>query len=460
MSNTLWTPRLPPNASPIYRAVADALENDVAEGVLRDGSRLPTHRELAATLGVTPLTITRAYQEAARRGLIESTVGRGTFVRTQLAPQAAEARDAHDDDFVDLTRNILGGTEALDLDGRAVVAMRQLLRDPEYHPVAGLARHRTAARSWMTRSGLETSADRIVITPGAQQAILCILAALCRPGDTIMTEAVTYPRLVSIAELLQLRIEPVELDEEGATTASIARACRRGSPKALYLVPNFQNPTAVVMSKKRRLEIAAQAKKHDFTIIEDDVYGFLLRDVPPPIAELAPENAAFVTSTAKSISPSLRLGFASLPERLVEPVKSSLAATTAFTSTLSAELFAALVESGAADETVAKKRELIATHRRAADRALGTLTTRAHRESPHLWLELPRDVDARELADRARMRGIGISASSAFAIQSSGAPNAVRVSLGAARDARQLESAIRTIATLAADPRRCAMTVA
>src|SRR5215210_9015728 len=118
MSNTLWSPRLQANGAPIYRAIADALEHDVESGVLRDGARLPTHRDLAAKLRVTPLTITRAYREAARRGLIDSTVGRGTFVRTTSENSRAESG------LLDLAKNIVSGSDSLDVEPRLLGALR------------------------------------------------------------------------------------------------------------------------------------------------------------------------------------------------------------------------------------------------------------------------------------------------------------------------------------------------
>src|SRR5260370_24528459 len=99
---TLWSPTLPENDAPIYRRIADQLEHDVSSGVLLPGSRLPTHRELAARLGVTVVTITRAYAEGAHRGLIDSTVGRGSFVRTTSRGAAAATE-------IDLATNIVSG---------------------------------------------------------------------------------------------------------------------------------------------------------------------------------------------------------------------------------------------------------------------------------------------------------------------------------------------------------------
>jgi DNA-binding transcriptional MocR family regulator len=456
MSNTLWSPRFPSDVAPGYRAIADLLERDVAAGLLRDGERLPTHRDLAALLGVTPVTVTRAYRESARRGLIDSTVGRGTFVRLAHAPFESHSRA---DGILDLSKNIVQGSDIIDLDPRAIAALRPILREAEYQPTEGMMRHRAAAAVWMRRAGLETTPERIVITPGAQQAILAVLAALCHPGDTILTEEWTYPRFGAIAALLHLDVQPVALDEQGIVPQSLDKACRRTKPKALYLIPNLQNPTGTVMPEKRRREIAAIARRHALPLIEDDVYGFLLASPPPPIASFAPDLVAFVTSTSKSITPSLRLGFVSLPESLVERVTSALGAMTAFTSSAAAEIFTQLLESGMADRVVDAKRLLVAANRAAAKRAFGTIALDAHAMSPHLWLTLPAGADAHEVADRARNRGIGVAPAPSFAAHRGAASNALRVSIGSTSDARQLESALRTVASLVTNPRLAMATV-
>src|SRR6185295_5947285 len=177
--------------------------------------------------------------------------------------------------------------------------------------------------------------ERIAVTPGAQQAILAILAAVCKPGDTVLAEEWTYPRFGAIAGMLHLNVQPVALDEHGMIPQSLEKACRRGAPKAIFVVPNFQNPTGVVMPEKRRREIAAIARRHNIFIVEDDVYGFLLSSPIPPITTFAPAISSFVTSLSKSVTPSLRHGFAALPEALVERVTQACGAITAFASTTS-----------------------------------------------------------------------------------------------------------------------------
>ena len=183
------------------------------------------------------------------------------------------------------------------------------------------------------------------------------------------------------------------------------------------------------------------------------MYGFLLDSPPHPIASLAPEVTAFVTSVSKSLTPSLRLGFASVPSPLIERVTAACAALTAFTSTVDAELFTQLVDTGAADRTIAAKRSVIVTNRRAAARGLGSLEPKAHAMSPHLWIELPRGVDARELAERARLRGVGLAAGPSFSPDRKSSIEAVRVSLGATAHASEVESAMRTTASLIRDSR-------
>ena len=447
MTNTIWSPRLPSDASPIYVAIADALEKDVESGVLHDGARLPTHRQLAGKLGVTPLTITRAYKEAARRGLIDSTVGRGTFVRTAAGFESTARQEGA---ILDLSRNIISGSDALELDPRLLQAIRPILRSAEYESTEGTLRHRTAAAAWMKRAGVEASPDRIVITPGAQQSIVAFLASLCAPGDTILCEEWTYPRFGAIASLLRLKVETVELDEHGAIPQSIERAIRRGAPKALYLVPNFQNPTGSVMPEKRRREIAAIIHRHKLPVMEDDVYGFLLEHAPVPLVTLAPAHVVYVTSISKSVTPSLRLGFTALPETMVDAMTSAMGAITAFTSSVTAEIFTQLLESGATDRVIAAKRAIIVANRRAAERALGETCIGSHPMSPHIWMRLAKGVDAHEVADRARSRGIQVLPSPAFSPLRGALPNAVRISLGATADARALENALRTISSLAA----------
>jgi DNA-binding transcriptional MocR family regulator len=451
MSKTIWSPTLRTDI-PIYQAVADALERDISAGILRDGERLPTHRDLADKLGVTTLTITRAYQEASRRGLIDAGVGRGTFVRRAAGGDADLPRDGA---LLDLTRNFISGSESLELDSRVLTRITEQLRSPVYHPVEGTPRHRAAGASWMQRFGVNVPAERVVVVPGAQHAILTLLTVLCSPGDKVMVEELTYPGLKAMADLLHLELVPLQLDDDGLIPKSFEKGCRTSGANVLYVIPNFQNPMGSVMPEARRREIAAIAKKHGVTIIEDDVYGFLREASPRPIAAILPEQTCYITSCSKSVSPSLRLGYVAAPEDLVPRLAASLATTISFTSTIAAEVFTTVFESGEAERVIASKRKLVETRRRIASRLLSGLDVHGDASSPHVWLQLSKQTHCHDVIDKARARGVALASPLAFAVDSDAAPNAIRICLGALEETRNVELGLRTIADIICAPRTC-----
>src|SRR5690349_1756403 len=185
---TSWSPNLSQSAGPRYVAIADTLARDIAQGRLKAGDRLPTHRELAWKLGVTVGTVTRAYAEAERRGLIAGEVGRGTFIRDRAIDVVPSTPNAPDG-FIDLARNFPPGWR----DNREIA---DLLSDLSlsndlspllgYAPNLGLPAHREAGAQWLTRSGIDVAASQVAVTDGAQHATVASLSALTRPGHGVL----------------------------------------------------------------------------------------------------------------------------------------------------------------------------------------------------------------------------------------------------------------------------------
>jgi len=212
-----WTPRLPSDTQPLYAAIADAIADDAESGRLAAGTRLPTHRALAATLGVDVTTVSRAYSEARRRGLVVGHVGRGTYVRG-ARPSPATRTAAP---LVDLTVNL--PPEPSDT---CDAAMRRSLADIgrsptlaallAYAPVGGSVEHREAGVAWCASHGITASVDRLAVCGGAQQALTSVLSAHCEPGDVVLTEALTYPGFLAAARLLRLRTVGVSMEDREA----------------------------------------------------------------------------------------------------------------------------------------------------------------------------------------------------------------------------------------------------
>src|SRR5687768_16705138 len=269
---TMWLPKLESRRGPKYRAIADAIDEDVQNGALRAGTRLPPHRDLADHLGVTVPTITRAYTEAARRGLTSGHVGRGTFIRgNEPDERAAESAP------FDLTINFLmPDKEVANLQPRLfqrrVLPWTQILG---YVPAKGHFRHRQAMAAWLARGGLTVDPDQLVLTGGAQHGLASAFSALLKPGDTLLTEELTYAGTRALAQQQRLKLRGVAMDGEGLRPDALEAACRVTRARVLYCMPRLQNPTSAIMSERRRRQIAAVAEKHLLIVVEDDVYGFL-----------------------------------------------------------------------------------------------------------------------------------------------------------------------------------------
>ncbi|HYO75220.1 MAG TPA: PLP-dependent aminotransferase family protein, partial [Thermoanaerobaculia bacterium] len=350
---TLWSPRLPESDGPLYERIADALERDVRTGQLVAGSQLPTHRQLARELGITAVTVTRAYAAAARRGLVESSTGRGTFVR-------AVRREAAPDADIDLAANAV--VIPLPTASRALLERAgQMLTTSAYGNIAGSERHRAAGAAYI---GRRTDPARVIVSAGTQHALFLAFAAAARPGETVLTEAVTYHGAKAVAALLNIKLAPLPIDRYGIVPDALARACRARVSKVLYVVPSLHNPTGLVMPEKRRRELAAIAEKHGLTVIEDDVCGFLLEKTPPPIAAFAPDRTIFLTGLGKAMAPAMRIGFVTAPDPLLPRVQSALAASILFASPVIAEIAATWIEDGTAGRIAAAKRSEVAIRNR------------------------------------------------------------------------------------------------
>lgn len=451
----MWQPNLEGSSRPRYVAIADAIARDAASGQLHPGVRLPTHRDLADKLGVTVGTVTRAYAEAARRGLISGEVGRGTFVR------AAPARDQ----FLSISQNSTtnlsvnhppsGGIEtqrALSDSLAAIAARPDLDRLMVYPPDGGLPEHRAAGAAWIAGSGLAATPETVVVSSGIQHGLTAVLAASLDPGDVLVSESLTYPGMKALAGLLHLRLQGLAMDEHGLRPDALEAACRTGTVKALYCVPTLHNPTTIVMPEARRREIAGVARTHGVTIIEDDVHGPLLAAPPPPLASFAPELSFYLRGTGKCLTPGLRIGFILAPPERVPRLAASIRTTTWMAAPLMAEVMSIWIRDGTAERIVARQRAEAAARQGLAARVLAGLRYDAQPHGYHLWLHLPEPWRSETFAEQAERRGVRVTPSQIFLIGRGSPPHAVRVCLGAAPDHAQLEHALRSLADLVEGP--------
>jgi DNA-binding transcriptional MocR family regulator len=457
---TMWLPQLDGRAGPRYRALVDALAQDVADGRLPVGTRLPPQRDLAYRLGVTVGTVSRAYTLAAERGLVTGEVGRGTFVRSSAAP-TGRPNPVSDgaDELIKLTVNAppdpyYGAVIAERL--AELAARRSATTDLwAYTPKAGFAEHRAAAARWVGGVGLQAAPEHAIITGGAHQAIVVAFAALARPGDTVLIETLTYAGVCHVAERCGIRLHGLAMDDEGLLPDALAAACHANGARLLFVNPTAHNPTTATMSLARREAIVALARKHDLIVIEDDVYGRLPEERAAPLAALAPERTVYIGSAAKSVAPGLRFGVLLSPPHLFQQVAEAQHDLFLTCPPLMAELFTQLLRDGTAEQLAARQRQEAAVRQQLAQEVLSAHAYLAQPASYHLWLPLPTPWRTTEFVEIAGERGVVIDPATAFAIDRAGAPHAVRVSLSAAAGHDRLRRGLRILAeTLDGTPAR------
>jgi DNA-binding transcriptional MocR family regulator len=416
-----------------YKAIVDTFAGDIASGVLPPGTRLPTHRQLAEQQGLALVTASRVYAELEAMGLISGETGRGTFVREIALPlshgvdQQATAAGMLDLNFnypslpgqAELLRN---GLRQLALSGD----LEALLR---YQPHAGRGHERACIARHLLDRGLSVEPEELLIVSGAQHGLAATVMGLLKPGDVVAVDALTYSGFKVITEAHRLELVPIPLTEHGPDLDGLERLCRKRRIKAVYTMPTLHNPMGWVMDLAWRERLVSIAREQGLLLIEDGAYAFLAEDPPVPLRALAPELTVYVSGFSKNIATGLRVGYVVAPLQWVAAIERAIRATTWNTPGVMTALVCGWVEDGTVARLEAEKRRDAMARQRLARTALAGLTLVSHPASYFLWLPLPEDIRADQVAVALLAENIAVSTAEPFAI-SSPAPHAIRLALG------------------------------
>jgi DNA-binding transcriptional MocR family regulator len=265
---------------------------------------------------------------------------------------------------------------------------------------------------------------------------------LARPGDAVLSENITYPGMRSIAAQLRLNLSGLPMDEEGILPDALADACERLKPKALYLNPTLQNPLTLTIPLQRREAIAAVARKYNLPVVEDDAYGFIPADGPPPLAAIAPELTWHIGGLAKCIGAGLRLAFVVAPDtKAIWPFISAMRTGNVMASPLNLALATQWIEDGTADSILHFIRTEAAARQEMVARILPAGSYNADAISFNIWLPLTNGWTRSTFSSHMRSSGIGVVASDAFTVDGQ-APEAVRVCIGGPITRERLQGAL------------------
>lgn len=454
-----WAAGVVGGKGPRYLQIADAIERALLDGQLRPGDRLPTQRALARLLAVDLNTVTRAYDEAKRRKLLE---GRGALGTYAAAPKVVLGN------VLDLDMNIPPPPEGIDFDDLLKQGLTQVLMRSEvallmsYHGAGGTEADRAAARRWLEPIIDRPQQDQLLVTPGAQAALSAILLAETAVADIILTEPAVYPGLRAAAERLGRRLATVAVDADGMLPDALDAMCRRHLTRLIYLNPTLQNPTTATMPLSRRREILAVAARYDVRLVEDDPYWLLASNAPPPLAALAPRQVFYIATLSKVLSPGLQTAYVHAPgaaarERLLR----SLRTFALMTPPLSTAVATQWIHDGGAAHLLQAVREETRVRQRMAAQLLSWRPVGAPGEAIgdasgvavegiHLWLRLPAYWTAEEIVGAAAAQQLALSPSAIFYEQGAdpAPPNALRVSLGGIEQRARLRAALHCLSAL------------
>ncbi|CAM2942839.1 PLP-dependent aminotransferase family protein [Saccharomonospora xinjiangensis] len=323
---------------PLYRKLADAVARAADDGSLVPGERLPAERELAKVLAVSRATVVAAYENLRERGVVDRRQGSGTRVNGARPVPRSDGRVRGGQGTAIVQRLIDGPGRLISLSCAAdagvpevAAALRAvadhditgLLDDPGYHP-RGLPALREAVASHYTAAGLPTSAEQVLVTTGAHQALVLLAEVYLKGASAVAVEAPSWAPCLDIFRQHGVRLLPVGLDDEGIDVRALAGALAEDNPALLYVMPTFHNPTGRLMSATRRRQVAELAARHGVAVIEDNAYAgsSLTADetaLPSPLAAYAPEQGEVLTvESLKGVWAGLRVGWVRGPAGIIE----------------------------------------------------------------------------------------------------------------------------------------------
>jgi DNA-binding transcriptional MocR family regulator len=433
-----------------YKRLVDRFATEIRSGQLPPGTRLPTHRQLAATEKVALVTATRVYAELEAMGLVIGEAGRGTFVR-EIALPASLGMDqqAIAADIVDLNFNYPALPEQAEL---LRSALRQLAVSGDLdaflrcHPHAGRPHERAIFTQHLAISGVEVKPEQLLVVNGAQHGLAVVVMALLQPGDVVAVDALTYPGFKALAEQCRLDLVPLPASDSGPDLDTLERLCKKRPVRAIYAMPTVHNPLGWVQDIESRTRLVALARRHDLILIEDAPYAFLEQNPPPPLAALAPERCVHVTALSKSVAAGIRVGFIASPIAWIPRLERVIRATIWNTPAAMTSLACAWLADGTVGRLVSEKRRDAMTRQAVVAEVLAGMRPISHPASYFIWLPMPEDVRAEAVAISLLERRISVSTAEPFSVGAS-TPHALRIALGSVdlKTLRQALSIVREV---------------
>ena len=343
----------------------------------------------------------------------------------QMAERAAEMNPSAIREILKVTErpgilNFAGGlpapetfpVEAMRAACASVLAEGSAVAKPslQYASSEGLPELRQWVSAELGKQGATVSPDQVLITTGSQQGLDLIAKVLIDKDSRLLVESPTYLGALQAFTPMQPAVESIESDSGGVCPSALREALQKGErPRFIYLLPNFQNPTGRTMDEARREAVIAVCREHGLPIVEDNPYGELWFDAPPPKPLLArwPEGVVYLGSFSKILAPGLRLGYIVAPPALYPKLLQAKQAADLHTPGFNQRVVAEVIKDGFLDQHVPTIRARYHAQRDAMLAALARELgpTGAEWTQPvggmFVWVRLPERLNAQALLPKA-----------------------------------------------------------
>ena len=336
----------------------------------------------------------------------------------------------------------------------------------QYGPTRGYAPLLQAIIGLLSERSITAAAEELLITSGSQQGIDLIARVMVSPGDVVLVELPTFTGAIAAFKNAQAELIGIRQDASGISLDHLDKVWQRErragkTIKLLYVIPNFQNPTGVLLDLKRRPQLVEWAARRDMLIVEDDPYGSLyFEDVAsagetrPLRADDADGRVLYLSTFSKTLAPGFRVGWMVAPPALIERFETAKQSTDLTSGILDQHLVYEAVKRGVVDALAPKLRALYARKRDVMEQSIRTeIGARLKWSSPKggffVWARLPEGCSDHALLERALAHGLVFVIGSAFFVDGSG-HDTIRLSFSAPSVDR-IEEGVRRLARALAD---------
>lgn len=445
-----WKPVLPRSSRPLYTALAELLQQDIASGVLLPGTKLPPQRELADFLDINVSTVTRAFKICSDKGLLSSVTGSGTFVSYDVNTSTLiipENPAAHHIELGSMMPETIPQADAITI-------LLKMLAEEECKNLFQYSyqeepRHKEAAAHLLNRLGFSVTDPRgLLFANGGQNATAAIFAGLFHSGDKLGVDPLVYPGIKGAAKLFGIHLVPIRQENGEMGRSALLAACKNDGIKGLYIMPDYQNPTNHIMTLSCRRMIAETAQERDLLLIEDGINSLFAANPLPPVASLAPEHCIFLLSLSKTVLPALRLAYLQTPLRWAAALEQALYHINLSQSSLLLEIASRLTLSGRLEHLLAERRRGAALRNRLADKILSGYTLLGAPECLSRWLLLPEGTSGQEFEAMSTERGLSVYGSHRFAVGKEIPVPAARIAVCAPETTEELEQGLHILKDL------------